>query len=350
MSKKIVFFTGYMGRGGAERVISILSRQYAELGWTVQIVMLLHKNVEYDLDSRVELVDLSSDKGIRKDCVRVLGRIRKFLKKEQPSICVVFMAQICLLVGLAASGLHIPLVMSERIDPSQVKRNYIYRKSLNYFYSHCKRTVLQTQRAMRYFPSKVQNNSTIITNPICVNTEVSSNPKHRIVTAGRLEPQKNQKMLIRAFAEFKKCFPEYSMDIYGEGTLKEELQALINELGMSDCIKLPGNVPNLHECIADAEIFVLPSNFEGLSNALLEAMMMGLPCIATRCAGCDEVIDDGENGLLIDVGDTDGLVQAMVKLASDPSFARRLAKRSKQDSSQFHVDNVIAKWRRVIEE
>ena len=201
-----------------------------------------------------------------------------------------------------------------------------------------------------YFPEKVQKNSVIIANPICVNAEADSVSKHKIVSAGRLVPQKNQQMLIKVFADFKTKHPEYSLEIYGEGPLREKLQNLISELDLPDCVKMPGNVPNLHECMADAEIFVLPSDFEGLSNALLEAMMMGLPCIATRCAGCDEVINDGENGLLIDVGDTEGLLQSLIKLVSDPEYARQMGAMGKKESEKFRVNNVIDLWRQVIEE
>ena len=209
--------------------------------------------------------------------------------------------------------------------------------------------VMQTHRARNYFPQKVQDNAVIIPNPIAVKTVATAQRKHRIVTAGRLTGQKNQKMLIDAFSVLHKIHPEYTLDIYGDGPLKENLQQQIDSLGLIQAVTLKGNVPNIHEQIADAEIFALPSNYEGLSNALLEAMMMGLPVISTDCAGSDEVIRNGENGLLIPVGDQKALENALEQLIADQTFSARLGQTAKEDSAQYAVDSVIAQWREAIE-
>ena len=162
-------------------------------------------------------------------------------------------------------------------------------------------------------------------------------------------PQKNQKILISAFASVYRVHPEYVLDIYGEGPLREELQQQIDDMKLTEAVTLHGNVLNIHEKMADAEIFVLPSDFEGQSNALLEAMMMGLPCIATDYAGCAEVIQSGENGIRIPVGDQSALEVAMERLITDPALARKLGTSAKEDSTQYAVATVIEKWRLAIE-
>lgn len=348
--KQIVFFTGAMSRGGAERVISLLSDYYVQLGWQVSIVMLLHNKVEYALNPGVEVLDFSNDK--RKailDMPRLIGKVRSFVKKRQPDAVVAFMAQICLITGLACRGLKTRLIQSERIDPSAVGRGKFYEMVLNDVYAKGTVTVLQTLRAKNYFPTKVQNNAVVIPNPIQIKAEVAQQRKHRIVTAGRLTEQKNHKMLIYAFAQIHKDYPEYSLDIYGEGPLQDALQQQIDDLNLAEAVTLKGNVPNIHTQIADAEIFVLSSDFEGLSNALLEAMMMGHACISTDCAGSDEVIRDGENGLLIPVCDQKALESALERLIAEPDFALELGKAAKEDSKQFTVDSVMSQWRKAIE-
>lgn len=348
--KRIAFVTGAMGRGGAERVISVLANHYAGLGYEVHILMLLHKQVEYELDSRVQVIDLSNEKiNATLDMPRMIAAVRRFVKEEKPAAVVAFMAQICLVTGLACRGLKTRLILSERIDPAAVKRGKLYEKVLFGLYAKADTVVLQTKRARDYFPEKVWKNSQIIPNPISVKCLAQPQRKHRIVTAGRLNAQKNQAMLIRAFASIHQTHPEYILDIYGEGALRETLQQQIDTLGLTAAVTLRGNVPNIHEQIADAEIFVLPSDFEGLSNALLEAMMMGLPCVATSCAGCDEVIRSGENGLLIPVGDQRALENALERLIADPAFAVRLGETAKADAAGFAVDQVIEKWREAIE-
>ena len=199
--KQIVFVTGTMSRGGAERVISLLSRRYAELGWRVRILTLLHRGVEYELDPAVEVIDFSNDKvKASLDIPRLVFKVRAFVKREKPDVVAAFMAPICLIAGLACRGLKTWLLVSERNDPADV-------------------AVMQTERAKNYFSEDVRKNSIIIPNPISV-AATATEPKKRIVTAGRLEPQKNHEMLIRAFANIHRDYPDYRLDIYGDGGMK----------------------------------------------------------------------------------------------------------------------------------
>ena len=348
MSKKIVFFTGAMGRGGAERVISILSNYYANLGWEVKIGMLLHSNIEYDLNPKVEVVNLSSSLGIKLGFLQTVGNVRRFVNKENPNVIVSFMAQICLIAGLALKKGCARLIMSERIDPSQVGRGFFFRKLLDRTYKKADVFVVQTERAKNYFCKEIQDISVIIANPIKVYAHTNLSSK-RIVTAGRLTTQKNHKMLISAFSKIKKIHPEYTLTIYGEGPLRRELEEQVSSLGLEDSVSLPGNVPDLHHQISDAEIFVLPSDFEGLSNALLEAMMMGFPVISTNCAGSDEIIKDMENGILVNIGNEDALVAAMDRLVSTPDLKTELSERAKKTVEYCKVDSIISKWSEVID-
>lgn len=348
--KQIVFLTGSMGRGGAERVISLLSHQYVQKGWRVRILQLLHNEIGYALDGEVEVLDFSNDKvKAVLDMGRLIGKVRNFVKKEKPDAVVAFMAPICLIAGFACRGLKTRLVVSERIDPAQDARNPVFRMALNDVYAKADLTVFQTMRACNYFSEEIQKNSVIIPNPIQVKSLAQDDKALRIVTAGRLMPQKNQAMLIRAFERIYRKYPEYTLDIYGEGNLREALQEQINSLGLEKAVTLRGNVSDIHEQIKNATMFVLPSDFEGLSNALLEAMMMGLPCISTNCAGSDEVIRHGENGLLIPVGDENALLEAMEKIICDPELAQKLGRTAKADSAKFEVDKVIEQWCNAIE-
>lgn len=348
--KKIVFFTGSMGRGGAERVISLLSADYVNRGWQVSIAMVLHDVVNYQLDERVNVVKLASDKGIKKGFSETLKNIKKYLKAEKPDVIVVFMAQICLLVGLANKGLKIPMICSERIDPSQVKRNFVYKFLLNRTYKKCSKVVFQTERAKNYFNKKIQKNSCIIGNPINVACERIPNESHVVVSAGRMTTQKNQKMLIEAFSEVNKKYPEYKLIIYGEGELRKDLENKIDELNIKSNVSLPGNVPDIHEQIKNAEIFVLSSDFEGLSNALMEAMLMGFPVISTDCAGSDEIIQNKSNGLIIPVGDKQALIGSLTELIENKELKETLSVNAKKSMEKYKVDNIIETWRNVIDE
>lgn len=348
--KNILFVIGSMSKGGAERVVSIMSDHYAGKGWSTSIMMLLNNRVEYEINPDVKLINLACTAAKGKfDAFRLIKEIRKYIKSSNPDVVVAFMGPIALTTWMACKGLNKRLIVSERIDPAKAHRNFIVKKLLNKVYAKSDCTVLQTKRAWSYFPRAVQKNSIIIGNPVKVQCVAAENYEHRIVTAGRLTDQKNHRMLIEAFDKVRKNHPEYTLDIYGEGPLRNELQALIDEKGISNCVTLVGNVTDLHKRMSTAEMFVLSSDYEGLSNALLEAMMMGLPCISTDCAGSDEVIKDGENGLLVPVGNGEKLAEAMLLLIESETCRNQLAEAAKMSVDKYKVENVIQQWTEVVE-
>ncbi|MBO7303957.1 MAG: glycosyltransferase family 4 protein [Clostridia bacterium] len=345
---KITFVLGSMSRGGAERVVSILSTYYANRNINVEIVTMLNNRVEYELPPSVKLVDVSQYKKGLFSVPGWISKLRRHIKESAPDVVVAFMGPICAITKMACKGLKGRLICSERIDPAMAHRGFAMKTLINRAYAKCDCTVLQTQRAWKYFPKSVQKNSVIIANPISVKCEAADTRKNKIVTAGRLTEQKNHKMLIEAVAEIHKKHPDYTLEIYGEGPLRASLEELARANGLDNAVLLPGNVANLHERMSDAKIFVLSSDYEGLSNALLEAMMMGLPCISTDCAGSDEAITNGENGLLIPVGDKGNLVEALTKLIDDEELRERIGAQAKLSTEEYKVENIIKKWDDVI--
>ena len=339
-----------MSRVGAERVISIMSNQYAELGWKVDIVMLLLNKVEYELNEKICLIDLS-----RKTQNKIAGAphwvlsFRKYVKESNPNIIVSFIARINVVVLLATLGMNKKIIISERNDPSMDGRSRFLDATTKVLYKKAKKVIFQTKRAAGHFSGEILKNSVIIPNPISVKCFAQKHTKHKIVSVGRLASQKNHKMLIEAFAGVHQKYPEYQLWIYGDGTLRCVLEAKIQELQLEDKVFLPGNIPDIHQEISDAEMFVLSSDYEGLSNALLEAMMMGIPCISTTCAGSDEYIQDGYNGLLVPVGDSAKMEVAIESLINDEAFRSNIGKAGKQSVEQCSSPIVMKKWCETIE-
>lgn len=348
MENRILFFTGGMGRGGAERVITLLSEQYIKKGWKVSIAMVLHNLVEYQIPEGVELIPLADKNDRKLGAIGTCIRIRKYVDKFQPTVIVSFLSAVCILVDLSLGKTKIPILMSERIDPYMANRNPLFSFAVKRAYSHADIFVAQTQKAKSYFSDEIQKKTAVIPNPIRVAAYRVTNREKRIVTAGRLTRQKNHKMLIKAFSHVHDKHPEYSLDIYGEGELRTDLEKLIQDVGLSDYVSLRGAVSDLHDQIKTSEIFVLSSDYEGLSNAFLEAMMMGLPVIATNCAGCDEVIENGKNGLLIKVGDQNGLVEALNTLIENEEYRNVIAENGQKSVQRFQVDAIIQTWEQVI--
>lgn len=349
MGKSIFFISGSMRRGGAERVISILANHYAEIGWKVVIVVMLFGEIEYKLDSRIKIVDLSlSNMSRLKMLPYWLKEIRKIVKVKNPKVIVSFAARVNIITQIACIGLNKKIIISERNDPYKDNRDCITKMAIKILYPRASRIVFQTKRAEGYFGKKIQNNGIIIPNPIKVYEYANSTKKKKIVSVGRLVIQKNQKLLVRAFAKVQERFSDYELWIYGEGELREELEVLAKQLGIENKFFMPGNVTDIHHQISDADMFVLSSDFEGFSNALLEALMMGLPCISTKCAGSDEVIIDGVNGLLVPVGDLNAMVYAILKLIEDDVFKKNIAQNAKKMTTKYEADRILRIWENVI--
>lgn len=346
--KKIMFAIGSMSRGGAERVISLLSDYYANKGWDVSLLLLYDKTEGYEFNPKVKVIDKTSTLPKKFRILDIIFQIRKVLIKEKPDVLVSFLASVSMLCWLSGKTYTTKFICSERIDPSREKRSAVMRFLVNKTFSACNTTIMQTKRAFDYFPKEVRDNSVIIPNPVKVSCYADGSAK-RFVTAGRLSEQKNHRLLIDAFKQLHEKHKDWTLDIYGEGRLESALKKQIEELGLSEFVFLKGNTANIHEQIADAGCFVLSSDYEGLSNALLEAMMMGLCCISTNCAGSDEAIQNKENGLIVPVGDKQALADAMLWIADNPQKATLMAQKAKESAVRYAFDNVIDLWRQVIE-
>ena len=349
MAKKLLIVLGSMGRGGAERVISLISNFFCEKGWEVYIVLLLYGKVEYVLNKGVTVIDLSGEtqSRIRRLPGWIKG-IRKNVREIKPNSILSFAARINLIVLIACFGLRQNVVVSERNDPFMDGRTKMIDVLTRLLYPCAKAVVFQTKRAARYFKNAKFKNTLIIPNPISVQCRAKSPVGCKIVTVGRLTKQKNQAMLIKAFSEINRRHKESILEIYGDGELKDELLHQINDLNLGDRVFLKGNVPNVHEMIADALFFVLSSDYEGLSNALLEAMMMGLPCVSTDCAGSDEYIIDRKSGLIVPVNDRYSLEKAMIEMI-DNSELREICRRGAiQASIRVEAQTILNKWYKIL--
>ncbi len=350
MSKKILIFIGSMSRGGAERVISIISNDLAERGWDVSVCMLLSNSVDYRLSDKIKIVDLSGKTSSRlKHIPNWIFGIRKLVKNEKPDVILSFVARINIIVQLACLGLKERIIVSERNDPYSDGRSKLVDMLTYWLYPKADAVVFQTKRAEGYFEKRRLKNTYIITNPISVECCAGTPVKGKIVSVGRLMPQKNHKLLIDSVVEVHKSLPYVQLFIYGEGNMREELEEYTHTLEADNYVHFMGNVLNIHEKISDAELFVLSSDYEGLSNALLEAMMMGLPCISTTCAGSDEYIESGENGILVPVKSREDMTSAIFKVLENDELRTKLKNNAINKASDYKKEKVIKMWYTLID-
>lgn len=350
MEKHICFVHIGMARDGAERVIARLSNMYAHKGYMVDIIVLLLDECGYELHDNVRIVSLvRNDMPRKKNILYWIRGIRRFVKETNPEHVIAFSMYVNIFTLIACMGLKRDILISERNDPSSDGRSKIDIALTRLLYPFADKIVFQTNRAQNCFSKRIKDKSKIIVNPVEIACEAEDQKDNKIVTVGRLESQKNQSLLLRAFAKLHSDYSNINLEIYGKGGLLDELVSEAKELGILDRVEFMGNVPDVHYRIRNAIMFVLSSDFEGLSNALLEAMMMGIPCISTNCAGSDEVIRNEKNGLLVNVGDEDGLYMAMKKLLENNELRKDISNQAKSDLSVFKSDKVLSEWMNYID-
>lgn len=348
--KRIAFIIGSMRCGGAERVISILANEYSDSGWQVDILLLLDMQCEYKLRDDIRLINICNESRPRTLYLPIwIFSIRKYIKEAKPDKVVSFIGRINVLTLIAGLGLGRDIIISERNNPKRDGRSFIVKLATYITYPLAKGIIFQTEASRSCFPAYIRDKSVIIPNPVNVRAMVSAEKSKKIVTAGRLSREKNHKMLINAFHKLKAKHPDYCLYIYGEGILRTKLERQIEELGLTTSVFLPGSVNDLHEKIADAEIFVLCSDYEGMSNALVEAMMMGLPCISTRYDGVTELIRDGINGLLVRPGDDEQLYRKLNILIKNKEKALYMGLQGQRSVEHMKLINCIPVWRSFIE-
>ncbi len=345
--KTVLIMVPSMTGGGAERVATILASELAKRYRTF-LLYVYKRNECYPLSPQVNAVRIPRGLNGHKKSEYIRSRYVKFLKSTlKADVTISFMYNMNAL-NLASKAKDVTIVC-ERCNPTKNKdRNNI--EEIKDIYKRADLVVFQTSLVKDLFENEVADHFAIMPNPVTISCSRKKEIKHRIINCGRLVPQKNQKLLIEAFAEFYRIHPEYTLSIYGEGILRETLTQLIKEQKLEKCVFLEGRSNNIHEEISDGEIFVLSSDYEGFSNALLEAMMMGFPVISTDCEGSTDLISNGKNGLLIRRGDKTELTSAILQLAENEACREELGRRAKKSSESYKREKAVEKWIEMIEQ
>lgn len=353
---KITIFIGGLSGGGAERVCCNLAGHMADTGHSITVVTMADDDATYGLSPNVTRVCLLR-KEERKNFLYNLWlrykRLKDYVCRIDCDAYIVMLPITILLLMTLRKKIQAKIIASERNMPTlyplwqQKAMKYVARKADGWVFQ-----TLDQQKwygeALRCSPSQVIPNAI---NYQFIRAPYTGVRKKWIVTVGRLMPQKNQSLLIDAFAKIHREFPEYLLHIYGEGPLKEQLERRASKLGLRHFIVFDGFVKDISPFIQDASLFVLSSDFEGMPNALMEAMALGLPCISTDCGGGGArfLIENEINGLLVPQKDVDALAEAMKQVLEDKYYAASLGREANKVCQRMHPDNVYGMWERFIE-
>ena len=391
--KHIALYIGSLKKGGAERVMSNLAVYFFEQGYKVTLVTTYLASEEYevehaawkavpagadgallvsDTDEKPAWVDISGGEkdGIQRVFSGLLkseqeGRIKNFSKRKEklrkiwreikPDVVLSFIGKNNIMALSTATREDIKVVVSVRADPDMEYNTKGLKAGMLATFGKAAGIVVQTTGARDWFPAFIRRKCTILPNainPAFIRKRYVGDREKSIVMVGRLDENKDQSLVMRCFAEVTKDeFKDYKLVIYGDGPDRSKLQRLATSLGIDKKCEFAGMVKHVAEHIEKASLFILASRQEGMPNALIEAMSLGLPCISTDCpsGGPRDLINNGENGILVPVSDENAMKEAMRKVLSDEAFAEKIGQAATKVQQQYNPEETNLKWEKYLD-
>ena len=334
--------------GGAERVLSVLSKTFADRFDEVVYITWIDAPDFYQLDDRIKRICIEQECG-SKAIIKKAIWFRRYVKKSSYTHILSFLEPYNVLICLILTGINVPIIVADRNDPRWIWNNIFQRQLRFLAYRKASRIVCQTENNQSYYTGSYLNKSTVIYNPIFLPEEykgkaLMTTKMQRFVSVARLDGQKNLKMMISAFADFHVLHSNYTLTIYGEGPCRKELEEFILYKRLTDCVYLPGVQQNVWDLILNAECFILSSWYEGMPNALFEAMCLGLPCISTKVSGAKDFIKDGYNGLLVDLGDEQAMIKKLCSIADDRIKSKSMGENATKVFDLLQLSEISGKW------
>lgn len=347
--KKILFVIGTLSSGGAERVVSVLAEELSRKGYDIGITTVYNNKNDYISNKNIKLISIKHR--FRNRVFRALEIIiglRNIIRREKSDIIISFVWQVNIYTILSNLFMKKKLIVSERNDPYHDPQNRYLARIRDFLYRFCNGFVFQTKNARMYFAARIQKKSVIISNPIKIDLPFwnEKESEKTIITACRLTKQKNLPLLFEAFKNLLNEFPDYQLKIFGNGELHEQLSEKISAMDLSKKIQLVGFSNNIHNEMASASLFVMSSDYEGVSNSMLEALAIGVPVISTDSptGGARMFIKSGKNGILTEVGNCNELTMAIKHILSDKKHAIRISYEARKIREKLAPQKIAEKW------
>ena len=398
--KKVLMVLPHMTGGGAERVAAQLMNRLHERGWDTRFLLTHARQSEVvrtDLKADTPLLLLAEElkpetaaqklahmpqrvfsaacgllfekrgaftpaaggrAAIEWQYHREIRFLRDHMKNEPDLTVIAFLQPAIPIVLLAARGLPNRIVISERADPNRLMKKRYGRKFIEKYYVRADAAVFQTGDAYDVYPACVSKKGTVIPNPLKAGLPAPyRGERNRTVTTFcRISRQKNLPLLLKAFSLLHNDFPAYTLRVIGDAPNAEGeavlavLREYIASQGLQDAVSLEPFSANVHESGIKDAMYVNSSDYEGICNAMLEAMAIGMPVVCTDCpiGGAKQTIRNGENGLLVPVGNVPALYRAMKLLIEEPELARRLSENAVALRDALSLEAIAARWEALL--
>lgn len=351
---KYMIVTGSLGMGGLEKIVTNLANLLSKQGNDVSIVCLFDANDPYfPLEKNIKVFSFNGKNNRLSKILNIrkwISFLKKIFREEQPTNVLAMTLKISGLCSLAKKKNQFRLVLREITDPKSKKRSRFFD---TFLFHICRNKVdaliFQTEWEKSCYPKYLRNKGFVVPNPAVVNVEKSTNRKKEIVTMGRIVNEtKRHDILIEAFSIFSKKNDDYKLIIYGKGPDLEKNIKLAKKLGVEDKVLFPGPKENILVQIRDASCFVLTSEYEGMSNALIEALLIGVPCITTDWNGAGEIITNEVNGLVVEKNNPTALADAINKIVSNPELMEKFADNGVKERDKYKFENTYLKYIKIL--
>lgn len=362
MVKSLMFHINNLSMGGAERVVINLSYQFTKLGIKVFIATNCYADEEYPLPDGVTRIHIGLLEGEEKLSRRKKQFLRKdrltrAIKDNKPEVVLSFCRNSNYRAVMAGRSARVPVIVSSRSNPAVDYAGKKQKLLSSYFYGKAAGAVFQSEEAKSFFTKKIQSKAVVILNPLnekYLNCKKADKRRKAIVTAGRLDEAKDQITLIKAYERLMDDYPEYTLEIYGGKSVDNtwyQLKEYVESHKLKDKVLFMGNCSELEKKMFDGAVFVLSSKYEGMPNALIEAMAMGIPVVSTDCpcGGPAILIKNGVNGYLCKVSDEADMEGAIRKYLENPDRAEEMAKEAMSVKEKMLPENIAAKWLEYID-
>lgn len=349
--------------GGMERVLSVKASYLAGLpGYSVHIVTasLRGRKPFFPLSDKVELIDLGTgDSPFGMPAYR--RRLAAELERLRPDVCISLGGHdITALPGLRDDSVkiaefHFPHdKFYRKYGSNPVGRLYARLRTHKFeaAAAQLQRLVVLTAKDAEAWAPRLQN-VTVIGNPVAFPSDISTAPAaldaKSMIAVGRLSPQKNIPAMVRAWSLVAAKHPDWSLDIFGAGPMKDGIERLVGQCGLAGKVRLMGLSTDIRSEMLSRSGIVMSSVYEGFPLALVEASSCGLPMVSFECSGSSEIIADGRNGFMVAQGDEKGLSDAICRLIDDAELRRAMGRTALESSSRFGIDAVMRRWTELFE-
>lgn len=363
---KLLFMIPRLSYSGAPKMMAWVSNKMCELGYEVQFVSIYDSKNQQLLNKKIKYIQLNNKQSTNWVYRNTIGMIksiisyRKIVKEYRPDVIISFLDS----VSYAYIFLnHIfwkdKILVSERVDP--FSRKGWRAKLCFYIMGLGDHIVFQTEEARNFFGHKFDMKSSVICNPVILNNSIDEiiksrkaekEPSKDIALVGRISiEQKRQDIAIKAMKEVINEYPDYKLNIFGSGPDEEKVRQMIAEFNLNESVILKGQKDNIPKLISNYTCFILTSDFEGIPNALIEAMSIGLPCISTDCSpgGAKMLIDNGINGFLVEKGNYKELSEKIKRVIENKEESRKIGLNAIKISSKFSEEKIAKLWEFAIE-